>query len=123
MLTRQALIQVAEVYFGQLNFDYACFDADRSTQAHSVVAGTPAYRRELVRQDAPAGLADFDAWVTRTVLNPQIRFSGKPAISSPRRPRSAIRDPSLYHSVLAAVAEGNATSGGIASYIGRKPTR
>ena len=31
-----------------------------------------------------------------------------------------IRDPSLYHSVLAAVAEGNATSGGIASYIGRK---
>jgi hypothetical protein len=33
MLTRQALIQVVEVYFGQLNFDYACFDADRSTQA------------------------------------------------------------------------------------------
>jgi hypothetical protein len=31
-----------------------------------------------------------------------------------------IRDPSLYHSVLAAVAEGNNTSGGIASYIGRK---
>src|ERR1700756_2387686 len=34
---------------------------------HAVVGGTPAYRRELVRQDAPAGLADFDAWVTRTV--------------------------------------------------------
>ena len=30
MLTRQAPIQVAEVYFGQLNFDYACFDADRT---------------------------------------------------------------------------------------------
>jgi hypothetical protein len=38
---------------------------------HSVVGGTPAYRRELVRQDAPAGLSDFDAWVTRTALNPQ----------------------------------------------------
>ena len=37
MLTRQALIQVAEVYFGQLNFDDACFDADRSTQAGSPV--------------------------------------------------------------------------------------
>jgi hypothetical protein len=37
MLTRQALIQVAEVYFGQFNFDYACFDADRSTQAGSPV--------------------------------------------------------------------------------------
>src|SRR5947209_19160592 len=32
MLTRQALIQIAEVYFGQVNFDYACFDADRSTK-------------------------------------------------------------------------------------------
>jgi uncharacterized protein len=31
-----------------------------------------------------------------------------------------IRDPSLYHSVLSAVAEGNSTSGGIAEYVGRK---
>src|SRR6202050_3580298 len=28
---------------------------------HSVAGGTPAYRRELVREDTPAGLADFDA--------------------------------------------------------------
>jgi hypothetical protein len=31
-----------------------------------------------------------------------------------------IRDPALYHSVLAAIAAGNQTWGGIASYIGRK---
>src|SRR5579864_1647379 len=30
---------------------------------HSVVGGTPAYRRELLREDTPADLADFDAWV------------------------------------------------------------
>ena len=66
---------------------------------HSVVGGTPAYRRELVH-DTPAGLADFDAWVTRTVLNPQTRFSGKPAISSPRRPRSAIRRSTIRCSPL-----------------------
>ena len=73
---------------------------------------------QLVRQDAPAGLADFDAWVTRTVLNPQT-----PLFREARyllAEETEIRDPSLYHSVLAAVAEGNATSGGIASYIGRK---
>jgi uncharacterized protein len=85
---------------------------------HAVVGGTPAYRRELVRGDTPAGLADFDAWVIRTVLNPQT-----PLFREARyllAEETEIRDPSLYHSVLAAVAEGNNTSGGIASYIGRK---
>jgi AAA+ ATPase superfamily predicted ATPase len=85
---------------------------------HSVVGGTPAYRRELVREDTPADLADFDAWVIRTVLNPQT-----PLFREARyllAEETEIRDPSLYHSVLAAVAEGNNTSGGIASYIGRK---
>jgi uncharacterized protein len=85
---------------------------------HSVVGGTPAYRREFVREDVPADLADFDAWVIRTVLNPQT-----PLFREARyllAEETEIRDPSLYHSVLAAVAEGNATSGGIASYIGRK---
>ena len=31
-----------------------------------------------------------------------------------------IRDPGLYHSVLAAIASGNQTNGGIANYVGRK---
>ncbi len=54
----------------------------------------------------------------RTVLNPQ-----SPLFREARyllAEETDIRDPSLYHSVLAAVAEGNNTSGGIASYVGRK---
>lgn len=93
-------------------------DPKLAVLVHSVVGGTPAYRRELVREDSPADLADFDAWVTRTVLNPQT-----PLFREARyllAEETEIRDPSLYHSVLAAVAEGNNTSGGIASYIGRK---
>jgi hypothetical protein len=85
---------------------------------HSIVGGTPAYRREFVRDDAPANRDDFDAWVVRTVLNPQT-----PLFREARYllvEETEIRDPSLYHSVLSAVAEGNATSGGIASYVGRK---
>jgi hypothetical protein len=85
---------------------------------HSVAGGTPAYRRELLREDTPADLADFDAWVIRTVLNPQT-----PLFREARyllAEETEIRDPSLYHSVLAAVAEGNNTTGGIATYIGRK---
>ena len=85
---------------------------------HAVVGGTPAYRREFVRDDAPAGPGDFDAWVIRTALNPQT-----PLFREARYllvEETEIRDPSLYHSVLSAVAEGNATSGGIAGYVGRR---
>lgn len=63
-------------------------------------------------------MSDFDAWVVRTVLNPQT-----PLFREARYllvEETEIRDPSLYHSVLSAVAEGNSTSGGIANYVGRK---
>jgi AAA+ ATPase superfamily predicted ATPase len=85
---------------------------------HSVMGGTPAYRNEFVQGDAPADLADFDDWVIRTVLNPQT-----PLFREARyllAEESDIRDPALYHSVLAAIANGNTTNGGIANYIGRR---
>ena len=85
---------------------------------HSIVGGTPAYRREFVRDDSPEATEDFDNWVVRTVLNPQT-----PLFREARYllvEESDIRDSSLYHSVLSAVAEGNSTNGGIASYVGRR---
>jgi len=87
---------------------------------HSIVGGTPAYRREFVGGDSPASLADFDAWVLRTVLNPQL-----PLFREARyllAEEVEIRDTAIYHAVLGAIASGNATRGGIASYIGRKST-
>src|ERR1700761_8124947 len=93
-------------------------DPRLALSVHAVVGGTPAYGREFVRNDAPSGPGDFDAWVLRTVLNPQT-----PLFREARyllAEETEIRDPSLYHSVLAAVAEGNNTTGGIASYIGRR---
>jgi AAA+ ATPase superfamily predicted ATPase len=85
---------------------------------HAVVGGTPAYRHEFTQGDAPAAIDDFDAWVIRTALNPQT-----PLFREARyllAEESAIRDPALYHSVLAAIAGGNNTNGGIANFIGRK---
>jgi len=87
---------------------------------HSIVGGTPAYRREFVAGDSPASLADFGPWVLRTVLNPQL-----PLFREARyllAEETEIRDTALYHAVLGAIASGNATRGGIASYIGRKST-
>jgi uncharacterized protein len=87
---------------------------------HSIVGGTPAYRRQFVRDDAPEGPADFDAWVVRAVLNPD-----RPLLHEARYLLAAetdARDMALYHSVLAAVATGHRRWGGIASYVGRKGT-
>lgn len=87
-------------------------------RVHAVVGGTPAYRREFVEGDSPADLDDFDPWVLRTVLNPSSPLFREARYLLSEEP--GVRDPGLYHSVLAAVAHGNATTGGIASYVGRK---
>jgi uncharacterized protein len=85
---------------------------------HAVVGGTPAYRTEMIRFDAPRELADFDAWTARTIL-----FPGCPMFLEARyllAEEPELRDTALYHSVLAAIAAGNTGRGGIASHVGRK---
>jgi AAA+ ATPase superfamily predicted ATPase len=92
-------------------------DARLAVLLHAVVGGTPAYRG-FVSDDAPRSIEDFDGWVLRTVLNP-----ATPLFREARYlldEEADVRDTALYHSVLAAVAAGNNTRGGIASYIGRK---
>ncbi len=92
-------------------------DARLAVQVHAVVGGTPAYRR-FVNDDAPEDLADFDDWVLRTALNP-----ASPLFREARyllEEEAEVRDTALYHSLLAAVANGNGTRGGIAGYIGRR---
>lgn len=88
-----------------------------AVQLHAIVGGTPAYRREFVRGDAPAGPDDFDAWVVRAVLDPASPLfkEGRHLLAE----ESDLRDRALYHSVLAAIAEGNRTRGGIANAVGR----
>ncbi|MEV4237035.1 ATP-binding protein [Nocardia sp. NPDC049737] len=93
-------------------------DPKLAIQVHAIVGGTPAYRREFVEGDTPADIEDFDNWVLRTVLNPSSPLFREARYLLSEEP--GLRDPGLYHSVLAAVAHGNATSGGIASYVGRK---
>lgn len=93
-------------------------DPELAVLLHAVTGGTPAYRREFVAYDAPQDRQDFDPWVLRTVLNPQ-----SPLFREARyllAEETEIRDPALYHSVLAAIADGNRTNGAIASYVGRK---
>jgi hypothetical protein len=62
----------------------------------------------------------LDDWVTRAVLNP-----GRPLFREARyllAEEPELHDTALCHSVLAAIASGNAARGGIADYLGRKST-
>jgi AAA+ ATPase superfamily predicted ATPase len=93
-------------------------DPTLAVKVHAVVGGTPAYRREFARDDTPADAGDFDSWVQRTVLNP-----ASPLFREARYLLAAeaeLHDMGLYHSVLAAIADGSTTRGNIAKYIGRK---
>ncbi|WP_280440442.1 AAA family ATPase [Nocardia brasiliensis] len=87
---------------------------------NAIVGGTPAYRREFTQGNSPAGPADFDDWVVRAVLNPALPLFREGRYFLAEEP--ALRDTALYHSVLAAIADGNASRGGIASYLARKST-
>lgn len=84
---------------------------------HSVVGGTPAYGTELVRGDRPRSIDEFDRWICRTVLSPAspMFFEARYLLGQ----EAGVRDASLYHSILAAVAGGRATRGGIADYVGK----
>ncbi|MFG2991114.1 ATP-binding protein [Streptomyces sp. NPDC048257] len=89
-----------------------------AARLHAVLGGTPAYRRQFLADDVPGSLEGFGDWICRTVLSPY-----SPLFREARyllAEEADIRDGALYHSVLAAVAQGNSTRGGIAGYIGRK---
>ncbi|GGK78375.1 ATPase AAA [Sphaerisporangium melleum] len=95
-------------------------DPRTAALTNAVVGGTPAYRREFAQGDTPAGADDFDSWIIRAVLNP-----GRPLFREGRyllAEEPELHDTTLYHSVLAAIADGNHNRGGIASYLGRKST-
>jgi AAA+ ATPase superfamily predicted ATPase len=94
--------------------------ADRRLAAlvYFVLGGTPAYRTEYLRGAAPSSLEDFDAWVIEHVLNPASPLFREVRALIAEDP--TLRDTGLYHTFLAAVAEGNATRGGIADRIERK---
>lgn len=113
LLVRPLGYQIAADFWG-------ITDAALAVRVHAIVGGTPAYRREFARNDTPASPEDFDSWVVRTILNPETPLFREGRYLLAEEPD--LRDGALYHSVLAAVADGNVTRGGIASYLARKAT-
>jgi AAA+ ATPase superfamily predicted ATPase len=87
---------------------------------HAIVGGTPAYRREFVAGEAPSSFGDFDDWVLRAVLNPQVPLFREARYLLAEETNA--RDTAVYHAVLNAISSGHNTRGGIAGFINRKST-
>ena len=97
---------------------WGIIDPKLAVLVHSIVGGTPAYRHEFVADDVPGSLADLDDWVARAVLNPAVPLFREARYLLAQE--TGIREPALYNCVLAAIAGGNATRGGMANFVGRK---
>ncbi|MDA1366185.1 AAA family ATPase [Glycomyces algeriensis] len=89
-----------------------------ATLLHSITGGTPAYKTRFVGHQVPEGLERFDQWVIDRVLNKEspLYHEGRYLIAS----EGNIRNASLYHAVLGAIAAGKHTRSGIAAHCGRQ---
>jgi hypothetical protein len=70
-------------------------DPRLAARLHAFAGGTSVFLLQFVRDDAPAGPDDFDAWVVRSVLNPD-----RPLLREARyllAEETDIRDPAPYH--------------------------
>lgn len=76
-------------------------DPDLAFRVHALVGGTPAYL-DMSGGQPPAGAHDFDRWVAKALLAPGSAMfrEGNVLLTA------EVPDPTPYHSVLAAVANG-----------------
>ncbi|MGA5704048.1 AAA family ATPase [Peterkaempfera bronchialis] len=109
-------LTVPPLDFRQTAALWGAADPRLAALVHAVVGGTPAYRYAYVCGDTPAGPDDFDDWVCRTVLDPRRPLFHEAAHLVEEEP--ALTDRGVCHSMLAAVATGHTTRGGIAAHLG-----
>ncbi len=83
----------------------------------AVVGGAPGYR-DLLHGQVPASTDDFADWLASSALNPSHTLFHEADLLLTEDPTLA--DRALYASIVASIAKGHATKGGVASDLGRK---
>ncbi len=93
-------------------------DLSTAISTFAVIGGVAAYAREMVDDDLPLSSEDFDRWVCERVLAPGRPLLGEIDLLLSEDPATAkSRKINLYHSTLAAVAQGCHTWGTITNYV------
>lgn len=90
-------------------------DPELAFRINALLGGTPAYQAMV--GETPTGLADFDSWVQRKLLDPNEIIYTEGAVLLHQQPEFA--DPALYFSVLAAISRGAHRNSEIAAALER----
>ncbi|CAN5890194.1 ATP-binding protein [soil metagenome] len=95
---------------------HAIDDPTLALRVFAVIGGVPGYSVDLLDEDLPRNIEDFDDWMVRGPLSTTrpLLYEARHLLDEP-----AIRDRSLYVSVLAALAAGASTNGQVAQRLGR----
>ncbi|GGQ27994.1 AAA family ATPase [Streptosporangium pseudovulgare] len=88
-------------------------------RVHAVLGGAPGYL-PLAGRPAPRGGADFDTWVTQTVLNPGRAVFSRAEAEYLLREDPRITQHMLYYDLLSAIAHGAGTPSKIGAALGRE---
>lgn len=91
-------------------------DLPTALRVHAVLGGSPGYRPIASR---PAPGADFDRWVTETLLDPGRAVYSRTETEYLLREDPRITQHTLYYDILSAIAKGAGTPSKVAAALGR----
>ena len=100
----------ARAYWGIEDLTVAFF-------VNAVLGGPPGYR-DLLDGAAPVHLSEFEEWMGAGVLNPSHALFREADYLLTEDP--SMSDRALYRSIIASIAGGKATKGGVANELGRE---
>jgi uncharacterized protein len=90
-----------------------------TVRVYAVIGGVIGYYTDMVDHDLPRSLRDFVRWVAARVLSPAATLHHEATTLLAEDPALSVASPTLYHSILTAIANGSVTAGKIANRLRR----
>ncbi len=94
-------------------------DLELAAAVYAVIGGVVGYATDMVAFDLPCQMDQFDDWVVRRVLSPAATLHHEASTLLAEDPTLTGRSPQVHHSILASIANGSVTAGGISKRVGK----
>ena len=94
-------------------------DPELAARVFAVIGGVVGYATDMVNDDLPTTIRDFERWIVDRVLSPAAPLHYEATTLLAEDPSLAGGSDLLHHSILGAIANGSVTAGNIAKRVGR----